>query len=388
MTSNAPQLLIERARALAPAVEAAATQSEASGLLDGSVGAALLDAGLLHALVPAELGGGAVDIVTAIEMFEEVARQDGSTGWSLMAAAASTAFAAMYSSDAVAGELFGHGRQSVMAGQLSPKGRAVPSAAGAGGPGYEVSGSYQFGSGSDRATHMLGGCLKMVDGAPVMRPGGLPEILAVIVPRDRVVYRGNWNVMGLAGTASVDYEITPTLIDEGATFSIFADEPLRGGVTHRLGVMTITAAGHAGFALGVARRALDEIAALASTKTRMGEVRLGDQQSFQVGYARAEAKVRAARAFIVEAFGAAEASVRATGEQPPRARHLARLATTWGTEACAEAVEWAYRESGSDGLRLPGVLGRCFRDIHAGTQHLFVSRKTLTDAAADLLAPA
>ena len=406
MTPTEPHLLIERARAMAPAVEAAATRSEASGLLDASVGSALLDAGLLHALVPLELGGSAVDIVTAIELFEEVARQDGSTGWSLMAAAASTAFAAMYASDTVAAELFGNGRRSVMAGQLSPRGRAVPTADGVGGaiveidvsgaigpsgagglapPGYEVSGSYQFGSGSDRATHMLGGCLVMADGAPVMRPSGMPEILAVIVPRDRVVFRGNWNVMGLAGTASIDYEITPTLIDRGAAFSIFADEPLRGGVTHRLGVMTITAAGHAGFALGVARRALDEIAALASTKTRMGDVRLGDQQAFQVGYARAEAKVRAARSFIVEAFVTAEAAVRTTGEQPLRARHLARLATTWGTEVCAEAVEWAYRESGSDGLRLPSVLGRCFRDIHAGTQHVFVSRKTLTDAAADLL---
>ena len=54
--------------------------------------------------------------------------------------------------------------------------------------------------------------------------------------------------------------------------------------------------------------------------------------------------------------------------------------------ACAEAVEWAYRESGSDGLRHPGAIGRCFRDMYAGTQHLFVSRKTLVDAANDLLA--
>ena len=55
-------------------------------------------------------------------------------------------------------------------------------------------------------------------------------------------------------------------------------------------------------------------------------------------------------------------------------------------EACAEAVEWAYRESGSDGLRHPGAIGRCFRDMYAGTQHLFVSRKTLVDAANALLA--
>jgi alkylation response protein AidB-like acyl-CoA dehydrogenase len=361
-------------------VESAAAATERSGVLDQQVAQALLDAGLLHALVPQELGGGALDITGAIEVFEELARQDGSTGWSVMAAAASTAFAAIYTSDEIAASLFGDGRRPVMAGQLSPRGRAV-----AHDGGYEVSGSYQFGSGSDRATHMLGGCLAIVDGAPVMRPGGMPEILAVLVPRDRVRFTGNWDVMGLAGTASVDYEIEPTHIDAGAAFSIFTEEPRRGGLTHRLGVMTITAAGHAGFALGVARRALDEIAQLARTKVRLGEPRLADQQAFQVGYARAEGRVRAARAFVLEAFAACEASVQATGEQPLQARQLARLATSWGTEACAEAVEWAYRESGSDGLRHPGPLGRCFRDMYAGTQHLFVSRKTLVDAANVLL---
>jgi len=375
-----PATLLDQARALAPLVEGAAAKTEETGELDLQVADALLDAGLLHALVPAELGGGGLGIVPTIEVFEELARQDGSTGWSAMAAGASTAFVAMYASDDVVASLFGDGRRPVMAGQLSPRGRAV-----AVDGGYEVRGSYSFGSGSDRATHMLGGCLQIVDGAPVMRANGMPEILAALVPRDRVEFRGNWHVMGLAGTASVDYDIAPVRVDEGATFSIFAEEPRRGALVHRLGVMTITAAGHAGFALGVARRALDEIAALALTKTRLGEARLADQQAFQVGYARAEGKVRAARSFILEAFAACEGAIATTGHQPLRERQLARLATSWGTEACAEAVEWAYRESGSDGLRVPGPLGRCFRDMYAGTQHLFVSRKTLVDAAVTLL---
>lgn len=376
--------LLDRARALAPLVEAAAEQMEETRRLDEGVAGALVDAGLLHALVPTSLGGAGLGIVETIEIYEELARQDGSTGWSAMAAGASTAFAAAYASDDVVADLFGGGRRPVMAGQLSPKGRAVATGDGR----FEVQGAYQFGSGSDRATHMLGGCLQIVDGAPVLRPNGMPEIVAAIVPRAQVDFRGNWDVMGLSGTASVDYVIPPVTVDAGATFSIFAETPLRGDAVHHLGVMTITAAGHAGFALGVARRALDEIAALAVRKTRLGEARLADQQAFQVGYARAEGKVRGARAFVLEAFAACEDAVRATGEQPEHARQMARLATSWGTEACAEAVEWAYRESGSDGLRDPSALGRCFRDMYAGTQHLFVSRKTLTDAAASLLATA
>jgi len=52
----------------------------------------------------------------------------------------------------------------------------------------------------------------------------------------------------------------------------------------------------------------------------------------------------------------------------------------------ADAVRFAYTWSGSDGLRNPSVLGRCFRDISAGTQHIFVDNNTLTDMAKLLLA--
>jgi alkylation response protein AidB-like acyl-CoA dehydrogenase len=88
---------------------------------------------------------------------------------------------------------------------------------------------------------------------------------------------------------------------------------------------------------------------------------------------------------VYDAFARAQDAVAAGAEQTAELRQLTRLATSWGTEACAEAVEWAYRESGSDGLRAGSALGRCFRDMYAGTQHLFVSRKTLVDAAATLL---
>jgi alkylation response protein AidB-like acyl-CoA dehydrogenase len=366
--------VLEAARSVADVVEANAAKAEETGELAAEVADALHAARLFSVLVPVELGGAGADIVGALEVFEELARQDGSTGWVAMAGATSTAFAATYTSDEAVRGLFGSGR-TLMAGQLSPRGQAVREDGQ-----FRVSGSYSFGSGAAHASHLQGGCLEIVDGAPVMRPNGMPEIRAVVVPRDAVQLVGNWDVMGLAGTSSVDYRIPEQLLDAGATFSIFDEEPRRGTAVHRLGVMTITAAGHAGFALGVARRALDEITALAQTKVRLGDVRLAEQQAFLVGLSRAEGKVRAARAFVFDAFANCQAAVDEGREQTPELRQLARLATTWGTEACAEAVEWSYRESGSDGLRSGSVLGRAFRDMYAGTQHLFVSRKTLVDA--------
>ncbi len=373
--------LLERVRALAPMVEASADEMEHRAALTDEVAAAVRNSGAIHLMVPREFGGDELGIVETIEVIEELARQDGSVGWSTMAASVSTAFSAIYTTDDVAASLFGTDRGAILAGQLAPMGRAEVD-----GDGYLISGTYRFASGSDQTTHMLGGCLVFRDGEMVMRDNGLPDVVAAVVPNDRVEFKGNWDVMGLSATASVDYEIAPIHVGAGEVFSIFTEVPERGSDMHRLGVMVLTAAGHAGWALGVARRALDEIGTIAATKVRMSDTLLAEQQVFQIGFAEAEAKVRAARAFVVESFAAAEAEVADGGRLSPRTQHLTRLATTWATSAGAEAVEWAYREAGTEALRNPSVIGRCFRDMNAATQHVMVGRKTLTDAAAELLA--
>jgi alkylation response protein AidB-like acyl-CoA dehydrogenase len=375
--------LLDRVRALAPLVESSADEMEAKAALTDDVARAVRESGALHLMVPAELGGDELDIVDVIEVMEELARQDGSTGWSTMAASVSTTFTAIYTSDEVAHALFGSTANAILAGQLAPMGRAVPD-----GDGYLVSGSYRFGSGSDQTTHMLAGCLLFRDGEMVIRPDGRPEVLAAVIPNDHVEFKGGWDVMGLSGTASWDYEVAPYRVTEGEIFSIFTEDPERGSDMHRLGVTVLTAAGHAAWALGVARRALDEVASIAATKARMSDAVLADQQVFLLGYAEAESKVRSSRSFVLDAFAAAEDEVRDGGHLSPRANHLARMATTWATKACAEAVEWAYREVGTEALRNPSPLGRCFRDVNAATQHVMVNRKTMTDAAANLLAPA
>ena len=43
------------------------------------------------------------------------------------------------------------------------------------------------------------------------------------------------------------------------------------------------------------------------------------------------------------------------------------------------------RAGGSDALRVPSRLQRAWRDIHAGTQHIFVDERTLIDTARVLL---
>ena len=371
----------KRARDVAPVAREEALASERVGTLTDRVVEALAQAGLFGIAVPAALGGGEQGFGTQIDVYEELSRADGSAGWCLMASASASAFAGAYCAPDAAREMFGSRPWVAHAGQFAPRGQghAVEG-------GYRVSGDFSFGSGTAYAAYVAAGFIPFEAGQPRMRDDGLPELRIAVLPREKVLFRGNWHVAGLQGTGSFDYGVNDQEVPEAFTFPLFIDTPRTGGALYRAGVLSATAVGHAGFALGVGRRALDEIEDLAHRKIRMGATTsVAESPRFQFGLARAEASLRSARAFVHEAFGALEDRV--LGGDPPtlEQRALVRTATTWATEVAAEVADFAYRFAGTDSLRLPSDLQRAWRDIHAGTQHIFVDEKTYIDSAQVIL---
>ena len=162
----------------------------------------------------------------------------------------------------------------------------------------------------------------------------------------------------------------------------------RGGPAFRIGLFSITASGHAGFALGVGRRALDEITALASTRVRMaGFATIGTEQLFQYELAQHDCAMRAARALVYEAIAEADAEARAQDVPGPVLQPRVRAAATHATRVATDAARFAYHWAGSAGLR-PGIVQRCLRDLLAGSQHIYVDNNTLTGYAAALVAEA
>jgi len=368
---------LARARRAAPLLREEALASERAGTLTERAVRALAEAGLFGLAVPRVLGGAEQGLELQLAVWEEISRADGSAGWCLMAGATASAFAGAYCAPEAAREMFGGPGWVVHAGQFAPRGQGIAVEGG-----FRVSGDYSFGSGCAYAAWIAAGFIPLYDGQPRLQESGLPEMRVACLPRRRVIFRGNWHVAGLQGTGSFDYGVQDQEVAEGFTFSLFVDEPRQGGALYRAGIFPITAAGHAGFALGAGRRALDEIGRLARVKTRMGaSASVADTPRFQYELARAEAKLRSARAFVFDCFGDLERTV--LGGDAPRLeqRALVRTATTYATELAAEVADFAYRFAGTDSLRMPSDLQRVWRDIHAATQHVFVDDKTYLDSA-------
>ncbi len=372
--------LLDRARALAPLIEDQAEASEEAGTLTDAVVEAAAQAGLFQLMVPTELGGSEADMATTLAVFEELARADGSAGWSIMANVTTTCFAAIYTGDEAVEVLFGGSGDDadrpggpVLAGMLGPIGQAVRTD-----QGFEVTGRYQFGSGTGHSTWIGAGTQELVDGVPATTELGLPAMRVVFVPRHQVEFLGNWDVLGLRGTGSYDYRLDGVVVPEPFTFLLLEASRQRGGPVYDVGMFGLVAAGHAGYALGVGRRALDEIVTVARTKQRLGGEPIADQQLFQHDFALHDAALRAARGYVFDAFAEAEAAARADGAPSIIESQRMRQATTYATRVAADAARFAYTWAGSTGLRSPSVIQRCFRDLSAGTQHLYVDNNTLT----------
>ena len=374
--------LLDRARALVPVIEAEADLAERDTTTTQPVVDALKDSDLLWSMVPRELGGLETDILTALAVFEEIARADGSTGWSAMANITSSCFAAIYTGEAAAKAMFADGVRGIHAGMLGPVGTAKRVDGG-----YLVNGRYQFGSGCAHATHIGAGTIEVdAGGTPCNSDSGLPAMRVVLIPREQVEFRGNWDVLGLTSTGSYDYVVDDVFVPEDFSFSLLEWRQQRGGENFGLGLFAITAAGHAGFALGVGRRAIDEIVELARTRTRMAAFEpISAQQLFQYELAMHDSAMRSASAGVFDAFASADATVRSDGAATNLQQQRIRAVTTYATKVAADAARFAYTWAGSHGLR-PGVIQRCFRDIHAGTQHIYVDNSTLTGYAQALLA--
>ncbi|MDY7104784.1 MAG: acyl-CoA dehydrogenase family protein [Actinomycetota bacterium] len=351
--AGAPDDLVAAARALAPTLRANADAGEAAGRLADEVVDALHGARLFGMWVPEPLGGSELDPVSSLNVVQALAEADPSAAWVLMAAALATGTGGAYLGDEAVAEMFSGPRLPVVAGQGTRPGTAVRD-----GDGYRLSGSWSFASGIRHAQwiHTLG----------IVEDTGQPLIFVLPVERAELV--DNWDVLGLRATGSIDYEITDVHVPAAFTHEGPTEEPLRGGDVFRLGIMHFALIGHSGWALGVTRRMLDDLAELVHAKLgRPGT--MAESATFHAAYGEAEAKWHAARALVHDVWDDIDATISAGGTLSHHQRTMARLAlyhTTWAAEEISLAV---YRAGGTTALR-SGALQRHFRDMHAGTQHV------------------
>ena len=362
---------VAAARALAAGIRDRAEHIERHRRLPAELVRAMAAAGLFRMCVPRVVGGLEVDAATMVEAIEEVAKADGSAGWCVMIGATSGLVSA-YLPEAIASEIYGP-PQAITGGVFAPHGKATAVAGG-----YRVSGRWPFGSGCEHCAWLMGGSVVLDDGSPRLLPNGQPDSRMMLFPAAAVEILDTWTVSGLRGSGSHDFVVSDLLIPAGRSVSLITDRPRQPGALYIFPVFGLLALGIAGVALGVARRAIDELIDLAGAKTPTGSrKRLGDRAMIQMHVAEAEALLRSARAFLFDAIGDAWQAARGTGAISIAQRATLRLAATHATTSAAKVVDLMYNAGGGTSIYATSPLQRLFRDIHVVTQHMMVAPPTL-----------
>ena len=329
--------------------------------------------GAFRLCVPDDLGGPGVTAVESLEVFEEFAYQDGSVGW-CAAIASTTSLLASYLPDPHADDLFGD-PGAIGGGFVMPRGRAVPVDGG-----LRVSGRWQWGSGTKHCTTIGGGCLVVgADGQPEPRGDGLAAPFVFMDPGD-VELIDTWDVAGLAGTGSVDFEASDVFVPEGRWVQIAAG-PVRDNVWSRFSFYGLLASGVAAAAVGIARRSIDELVELAGGKRPQGSSRtLAERAAAQAEVAGAEARLAAAWTLLLDAVDDSFRGALAGRPSTVDERRRIRLAATHATQTAAEAAASMFRTAGGAAVYRTSPIQRCFRDTAVAAQHAMVAPRTMETA--------
>jgi alkylation response protein AidB-like acyl-CoA dehydrogenase len=365
--------MLEAVAEIAPQLAATSAESETQATLAGAAVAALEAAGLFRLKLPAALGGAEADPVTQMAVFEALAAIDTASAWCAMVGATSAALLGAF--------LPGPGLQSVQhAGRLP---RAAISFFPAGvahaeNGGYRLNGRWRFCSGIRHAELISVAAIVQQPGDQnaSAAPPGPPDVIFLAVPVADVTIHDNWHVLGLKGTGSSDISITDCHVPRQMVFrwDIERPQPQRGGTLYRMGVLAFVSCEHIGFALGVARRALDELIRQV-THTR-GVYRPSALQERQVVHrlvGRFDLELAAARALAFERYAAAWQQAEAGGQLDAAAQAELQAIATYTTELAVNIAGAAYRYGGASALYQPNILERLLRDIQAAAQHIAVS---------------
>jgi len=355
--------LLQAAHDLAPEIIAARDQIERDRRLPASLSDRLRAAGLFQLWLPRPFGGPELHPADYLSVIEALSLADGAAGW---CATNSGVFSLLAGSlpERSAQEIFGN--RGVVAGSVNPTGKADAVAGG-----FRVSGRWGYASGIDHANWILANCIIHENGKPRRAASGAPDMRFLFMPRTAVNVLDTWHVSGLMGTGSHDFQVTDVLVPEEFAIPAFAAEPQMPSLLYRIPPTSLFCVAVASVVLGIARGAMHALVTLAATKTPMGSTEtLRDKPIAQLRVARAEALIRAARAHLVEAINRQWDEI-ASGSSPTiEARTSIRLATSFAAEACSSAVDLVHAAAGGSAIQEALPIARCFRDMHAATQHI------------------
>ena len=227
---NIPAALAEMLRGLAG-------EAERIGHLHPEQLAIVYEQGWFNLFVPRSYGGLELSLPEGLRIEEELARLDGSLGWTVTLCSGANWFVGFLRPE-IARKLFAD-RRVCLAGSGRPDGvaRVIRGEDGEprGGVGrmsevngeegsawgeYEVTGRWKYATGAPHATAFTANCRIEKDGVLLENEDGSPVVRAFLFLREEVMIQEDWEVIGMIATASHSFAVRGLRVGEDRCFRI------------------------------------------------------------------------------------------------------------------------------------------------------------------------
>jgi alkylation response protein AidB-like acyl-CoA dehydrogenase len=361
--SDGPDL-VAVAASLRDAIREHAREGERERKLPLALVELLRDARLFDLALPERYGGLEVDVVTLVRVLEELAIADGATAWAA-GIGAGTGIVSAHLPESAAREIFRPGVPTC--GPWAPLGRAVPVEGG-----LRVTGRWPFASGCTHSAWVVG--MSQNAERTAFKDGwGAEDLLMPAFPIADVEIIDTWHVSGLRGTGSRDVAVHDVFVPTDRVAAPFAGRRTLDGALYRFPVKAFLALTLAPVPLGLARRAIDELVAIAEGKTPVTQmatgIKLRERGVTQYEIGQAEARLRSARAWLYETTAELWSKVESGVELGARDAAWVRLACAHATAESVRAVETAFSLGGGSAIYESCPLQQCLRDVRAAAAH-------------------
>ncbi len=328
-------------------------------------------AGLVKAWATKAVGGSESSVSQVSSTITDIAYHSGSLAWIVGVTGCSSLFAGFVDDD-LSRLLFEH-PMSMVGGFAGPAGMAMKVDGG-----LKVTGHWSWGSGITHCTHIVGGVMIIEDGKPV-------GSAVVFFEPEEVEMIDNWQVIGLKGTHSIDYKADQVFVPD-SRWSVFpVKEPVVTGGVYNFSFLGALSISVCSVAMGLAKRAVNEIKTLAHKKSPFGMGRpLAQRSEFQKEIGMIEGNYLAAESLLLRVIKEAEEEAK-NGLCKKEMKAKIRIATAQCTALCEQVVNKAYTVAGGSAVWDKNKLSELMRDIHVVTQHGMVSGGNFKTAGSALL---
>ena len=266
--------LVQRARALIPALRARARSVEEARRVSAETTGMLRDADLFRLMQPARFGGFEYGFTELIDIVFEIGRGCGSTAWCYGLGAVHQWLIATFPLQAQE-DVWGPDPNTLVCGSYAPVVNAVRV-----GRGFEISGKWSFASNCDNSDWALVGIRFPAEGGDKPKPGFL------LLPRKDYEIEDDWYTVGLAGTGSKSVVVREKLFvpeHRMLTFEQASSNNPPGAAEHanwvyRIPFLAGVPVSIASPALGMVQGAIDEFVEFIGGRTTRGAVAGGNRR--------------------------------------------------------------------------------------------------------------